>query len=169
MNRLLDCLVHYVSLKIWSITSHLPSPRKSRFFLDYTVNLWRSELYTDWRLFSGLRLNQDFFGLVEQQYGARPKQLQGGSKDVKEMNDWVSQETGGKVQRLLTKVPRNPGVITVNAAYFKGASRFPESSDCQPCRWCFGLSVSAPPRAFGWFKTQFHSKFSIQLRTRGRQ
>ncbi|XP_022600442.1 pigment epithelium-derived factor [Seriola dumerili] len=68
-----------------------------------------------------LRLKQDFFGLVEQQYGIRPKALQGGTKDVKEINDWVTQETGGKVQRLLTKaLSRNAGVNAVSAAYFKG-------------------------------------------------
>lgn len=58
---------------------------------------------------------------MEQQYGVRPKALLGGSKDVKEINDWVSQETGGKVQRFLAKpLPRNSGVNTVSAAYFKG-------------------------------------------------
>ncbi|XP_040906671.1 pigment epithelium-derived factor [Toxotes jaculatrix] len=68
-----------------------------------------------------LRLKQDFFALVEQQYGVRPKALLGGAKDVKEINDWVTQETGGKVQRFLTKpLPRNSGVNTVSAAYFKG-------------------------------------------------
>lgn len=54
---------------------------------------------------------------------------------MKEINDWVAQETGGKVQRLLAKAPRNPGVITVSAAYFKGTSQFPESSDCQSRRF----------------------------------
>ncbi|XP_049448666.1 pigment epithelium-derived factor [Epinephelus fuscoguttatus] len=68
-----------------------------------------------------LRLKPEFFDLVEQQYGVRPKALQGGTKDLKDINDWVSQETGGKVQRLLTKsLPRNSGVNTVSAAYFKG-------------------------------------------------
>lgn len=71
--------------------------------------------------FSGLRLKQDFFRLVEQQYGVRPKPLQGGSKDQKEINDWVSQQTGRKVQQFLTKpLPRTVGVYAVSAAYFKG-------------------------------------------------
>ncbi|XP_051250833.1 pigment epithelium-derived factor isoform X1 [Dicentrarchus labrax] len=80
-----------------------------------------------------LRLKQDFFALVEQQYGVRPKVLQGGSKDVKEVNDWVAQQTGGKVQRLLAAAfPRNAGgsgVNTVSAAYFKGkwVTRFGQS------------------------------------------
>lgn len=58
---------------------------------------------------------------MEQQYGVRPKALLGGAKDVKEINDWVSQETGGKVPRFLSKpLPRNAGVNTVSAAHFKG-------------------------------------------------
>ncbi|XP_054611597.1 pigment epithelium-derived factor [Dunckerocampus dactyliophorus] len=68
-----------------------------------------------------LRLKQDFFTLVEQQYGVRPKTLQGGSRDTKDINDWVAQETGGTVQRFLTKpLPRNAGINTVSAAHFKG-------------------------------------------------
>lgn len=77
-----------------------------------------------------LRLKQDFLTLVEQQYGVRPKVLLGGTKDMKDVNDWVSQETGGKVQRLLSSsFPRNPGVNTVTAAYFKGkwVTRFGQS------------------------------------------
>lgn len=74
-------------------------------------------------MLSGLRLKQEFFGLVEQQYGVRPKALLGGSKDVKEINDWVSQQTGRKVQRFLTKpLPRAAGISIVSAAYFKGKS-----------------------------------------------
>ena len=66
---------------------------------------------------------------MEQQYGVRPKTLQGGAKDMKEINDWVAQETGGKVQRLLSKpLPRNTGVNTVSGAYFKGTSNAPKSS-----------------------------------------
>ncbi|XP_041865104.1 pigment epithelium-derived factor [Melanotaenia boesemani] len=77
-----------------------------------------------------LRLKQDFFGLVEQQYGVRPTALTGGSKDVKEINDWVSQQTGRKVQQFLTKpLPRVVGVNVVSASYFKGkwATRFSQS------------------------------------------
>ncbi|KAI3374047.1 hypothetical protein L3Q82_022603, partial [Scortum barcoo] len=93
-----------------------------------------------------LRLKQDFFGLVEQQYGVRPKPLQGGTKDMKEINDWVSQETGGKVERLLTKTPRNPGVITVSAAYFKGkwVTRFSQSGVMENFQVDGGAPVHIP-------------------------
>lgn len=70
---------------------------------------------------------------------------------MKEINDWVAQETGGKVQRLLAKAPRNPGVITVSAAYFKGTSHFPESSDCQSRR--FERKARRLPLAVGRFST----------------
>lgn len=73
------------------------------------------------QMFAGLRLKQDFFKLVEQQYGVRPKALLGGAKDQKEINDWVSQQTGRKVQQFLTKpLPRTAAVTAVSAAYFKG-------------------------------------------------
>ncbi|KAF3840542.1 hypothetical protein F7725_006404 [Dissostichus mawsoni] len=77
-----------------------------------------------------IRPKQEFFALVEQQYGVRPKTLAGGPKDVSEINTWVSQETGGKVQLLLAKpLPRNAGVHTVSASYFKGkwVTRFGQS------------------------------------------
>ncbi|XP_041807530.1 pigment epithelium-derived factor [Chelmon rostratus] len=77
-----------------------------------------------------LRPKQEFFPLVEQQYGVRPKALQGGTRDMKDINDWVAQETGGKVQRFLTtSLPRSIGVNTVSAAYFKGkwVTRFGQS------------------------------------------
>uniref|UniRef100_A0A3Q1FR43 Serpin domain-containing protein n=1 Tax=Acanthochromis polyacanthus TaxID=80966 RepID=A0A3Q1FR43_9TELE len=92
-----------------------------------------------------LRLKQDFFALVEQQYGVRPKALLGGARDVKEINDWVSQETGGKVQRFLSKpLPRNSAVNTVSAAYFKGkwATRFSQSGALES----FQVDGAAPVR-----------------------
>lgn len=77
-----------------------------------------------------LRPKQEFLDLVEQRYGVRPKGLTVGGKDLKEINDWVSQETGGKVQRFLARATtRNPSVNTVSAAYFKGrwVTRFSNS------------------------------------------
>ncbi|XP_042354527.1 pigment epithelium-derived factor [Plectropomus leopardus] len=93
-----------------------------------------------------LRLKQDFFGLVEQQYGVRPKALLGGNS-MKDINDWVSQETGGKVQRLLTTpLPRNPGVNTVSAAYFKGkwVTRFGQSGNMESFQVDGGSPVRVP-------------------------
>lgn len=94
-----------------------------------------------------LRLKQDFLSLVEQQYGVRPKQLMGGARDMKDINDWVSQETGGKVQRLLAKpLPRNSGVNTVSAAYFKGrwVTRFGQSGASENFQLDGGVPVRIP-------------------------
>uniref|UniRef100_A0A4W5LJC3 Serpin domain-containing protein n=1 Tax=Hucho hucho TaxID=62062 RepID=A0A4W5LJC3_9TELE len=68
-----------------------------------------------------LRLKQEYFGVLEKQYGVRPKALMGGAKDVNEINDWVKQQTGGKVDRFMSKpLGRNSGVVPLGAAYFKG-------------------------------------------------
>nr|XP_020442890.1 pigment epithelium-derived factor [Monopterus albus] len=94
-----------------------------------------------------LRVTQDFFTLVEGQYGVRPKALLGGARDMKDINDWVTQETGGKVQRFLTKpLPRNPGVNAVSAAYFKGkwVTRFGESRVLQNFQVDGGASIRIP-------------------------
>lgn len=92
-----------------------------------------------------LRLKQDFFKLVEQQYGVRPKALLGGAKDTKEINDWVSQQTGRKVQQILTKgLPRTASVNAITAAYFKGGwlTRFSQTGAQEN----FQLENEAPVR-----------------------
>lgn len=79
---------------------------------------------------SGLRLKQEFFTAVEQQYGIRPKALQGGNRDTKDINEWVASETGNKVQRILPKpLAKNPGVNAVAGAYFKGESHHDENAE----------------------------------------
>ncbi|XP_014858996.1 PREDICTED: pigment epithelium-derived factor isoform X2 [Poecilia mexicana] len=94
-----------------------------------------------------LRLKQDFFKLVEQQYGVRPKALLGGAKDTKEINDWVSQQTGRKVQQFLTKaLPRTAGINAISAAYFKGGwvTRFSQGGVQQDFQVENGAPVRVP-------------------------
>ncbi|PWA24660.1 hypothetical protein CCH79_00016179 [Gambusia affinis] len=94
-----------------------------------------------------LRLKQDFFKLVEQQYGIRPKALLGGAKDTKEINDWVSQQTGRKVQQFLTKgLPQTAGVNAISAAYFKGGwvTRFSQGGVQQDFQVENGAPVRVP-------------------------
>ncbi|KAM6984620.1 pigment epithelium-derived factor [Aplochiton taeniatus] len=92
-----------------------------------------------------LRLKQDFFGLVERQYGVQPKALVGGAKDVKEINDWIKQQTDSHVSDFLTKpFPRNGGVFPISAAYFKGrwVTRFSQTGLMEN----FKLDGEAPTR-----------------------
>ncbi|KAJ0003875.1 hypothetical protein NQD34_010089 [Periophthalmus magnuspinnatus] len=94
-----------------------------------------------------LRLKQEFFSLVEQTYGTRPKALQGGNKDQKDINDWVSQQTSRKVQNILSQaLPRNPGVTAVTAAYFKGkwVTRFGNSGSMGQFQVDASTSVQVP-------------------------
>ncbi|XP_037834941.1 pigment epithelium-derived factor [Kryptolebias marmoratus] len=94
-----------------------------------------------------LRLKQDFFKLVEQQYNVRPKALMGGAKDLKEINDWVSQQTGRKVQQFLSKpLPRTAGVNAVSASYFKGkwVTRFSQSGGLENFQVDGGAPVQIP-------------------------
>ncbi|KAF5896409.1 pigment epithelium-derived factor, partial [Clarias magur] len=75
------------------------------------------------RLLIGKRLrpNLEYLNSVEKQYGERPQTLMGGPREVKPVNDWFKQRTGGKVDRVLgAALPRNPTVVPVGAAYFKG-------------------------------------------------
>ena len=70
-------------------------------------------------------MKQEFFSLVENQYGVRPKALVGGAKDTKDINDWVKQQTGGLVERLLSgplagapgSSPSPPHTSKVNRPY----------------------------------------------------
>lgn len=63
----------------------------------------------------------DFLNTVEKQYSERPQTVMGGARELKPINDWFKQKTGGKVDRVLSSaLPRNPSVVPVGAAYFKG-------------------------------------------------
>lgn len=88
----------------------------------------------------GLRLKQEFLALVEKQYNVRPKAVLG--KDIKEINDWVSQQTGRKVQGFLaSNFQRNSGANAVSAAYFKGRSDSPKHIGLPvlfSLMWCSG-------------------------------
>ncbi|GAA6093940.1 pigment epithelium-derived factor [Tachysurus ichikawai] len=75
------------------------------------------------RLLIGKRLrpNLVYLSTIEKQYGERPQTLMGGARELKPVNDWFRQHTGGKVDRVLgTALPRNPAVVPVGAAAFKG-------------------------------------------------
>lgn len=87
-------------------------------------------------LSAGLRPKPEFLTLVEQQYGVRPKGLAGGAKDAPDINEWVAQQTGRKVQRFLTKPfarSPNPGVNPISAAYFKGSETPPQKGGPDHC------------------------------------
>ncbi|XP_023646788.2 pigment epithelium-derived factor [Paramormyrops kingsleyae] len=81
-----------------------------------------------------LRVRLDYLNAVEKQYGVRPKVLLGSVRDVKDINDWVKQQTGSKVDRFLTSpFPRGAGLVPLSAGYFKGrwVTRFTQSGNLE--------------------------------------
>uniref|UniRef100_W5LQV1 Serpin domain-containing protein n=1 Tax=Astyanax mexicanus TaxID=7994 RepID=W5LQV1_ASTMX len=92
-----------------------------------------------------LRLKMEYLNAVEKQYGERPQTLMGGARDLKTVNDWFKQQTGGKVDRVLaTALPRNSAVVPVGAAHFKGkwTTRFSQAGRMDE----FQLDGQAPTR-----------------------
>lgn len=78
-------------------------------------------LHISFMFASELRLKLEYLNNVETQYGVRPQTLMGGARDLKAVNDWFKQKTGGKVDQILSSaLPRNTAVLPVGAAYFKG-------------------------------------------------
>ncbi|KAK1157532.1 pigment epithelium-derived factor-like [Acipenser oxyrinchus oxyrinchus] len=77
-----------------------------------------SRVYIDKKL----RLKVNYLNAVEKEYGVRPKALNGSPRaDLKEVNDWVRQQTGGKIAHFLSaSLPRNMGVLPLGAAHFRG-------------------------------------------------
>ncbi|XP_056449760.1 pigment epithelium-derived factor [Gadus chalcogrammus] len=94
-----------------------------------------------------LRPKQDFFAVVERQYGVRPQTLTGGAKDLKDINNWVKQQTGNTIARFLAKaLPRNAGVNLVGAGFFKGkwVTRFGQSGAMEEFQLDGGATVRVP-------------------------
>ncbi|MGH0177491.1 UNVERIFIED_CONTAM: hypothetical protein FKN15_075099 [Acipenser sinensis] len=75
--------------------------------------------------FRELRLKEDYLNVVEKEYGVRPKALTGSPRaDLKEVNDWVRQQTGGKIAHFLSaSLPRNMGVLPLSATHFRGLAQ----------------------------------------------
>ncbi|XDV39058.1 hypothetical protein PO909_008353 [Leuciscus waleckii] len=68
-----------------------------------------------------LRLRLEYLNSVEKQYGVRPQTLGGGARDLKTVNDWFKQQTGGKVEQVVpSPLSRKTALLPVGAASFKG-------------------------------------------------
>ncbi|XP_006006153.1 pigment epithelium-derived factor [Latimeria chalumnae] len=68
-----------------------------------------------------LQAKEDFLNQVESNYGVRPKILVGIPKaDLRDINEWVSQQTETQIKKFLRKFPMNPSVLLFTAAHFNG-------------------------------------------------
>lgn len=58
---------------------------------------------------------------LEKAYRIRLKILTGNSQtDLQELNNWVRQQTKGKILRFLKDMPTDVSIFLAGAAYFKG-------------------------------------------------
>ncbi|XP_015277356.1 PREDICTED: pigment epithelium-derived factor [Gekko japonicus] len=68
-----------------------------------------------------LRMKMGFVSELEKSYGFRPRVLTGNPRvDLQETNNWVQQQTNGKVIRFLREIPDGISILLLGAAYFKG-------------------------------------------------
>ncbi|KAL7853647.1 hypothetical protein AOLI_G00204910 [Acnodon oligacanthus] len=107
-----------------------------------------------------LRLKLEYLNAVEKQYGERPQMLMGGPRDQKSVNDWFKQQTGGKVDRVLTApLPRSSEVVPAGAAYFKGKwiTRFGQAGKMDE----FRLDGVAPARIAVMQQSNYPVKMGI--------
>lgn len=70
-----------------------------------------------------LSIRQSFIDVVTHAFGAdvRPSSLD--MTAIREMNDWVSERTHGRIPSIVTTIDSNQAMLLVNAIYFKGAWR----------------------------------------------
>ncbi|XP_006260666.2 pigment epithelium-derived factor [Alligator mississippiensis] len=68
-----------------------------------------------------LRMKVGFPSQLEKAYRIRLKILTGNSQtDLQELNNWVRQQTKGKILRFLKDMPTDVSIFLAGAAYFKG-------------------------------------------------
>lgn len=64
-----------------------------------------------------------FVSRLAKSYGARPKLLTGNAQsDLQDINNWVQQQTKGKIVKFLKEIPTGISIFLIGAAYFKGKS-----------------------------------------------
>lgn len=67
------------------------------------------------------QINQDFAARVSESYGAQAQSVEAwDAATIERMNAWVSDNTGGKIQKMIDEVGPQTFLILLNALYFKG-------------------------------------------------
>uniref|UniRef100_K7G561 Serpin family F member 1 n=1 Tax=Pelodiscus sinensis TaxID=13735 RepID=K7G561_PELSI len=67
-----------------------------------------------------LRMKIGFVSQLEKSYGARPKVLTGNANsDLQDINNWVQQQTKGKMVKFLKAIPTSISICLIGAAYLK--------------------------------------------------
>ncbi|NWI16925.1 PEDF factor, partial [Crypturellus soui] len=68
-----------------------------------------------------LRMKPGFHSQLEKSYKMRLRTLSGNSQlDLQEINNWVRQQTKGRIMRFMKEMPSDVSILLAGAAYFKG-------------------------------------------------
>jgi serpin B len=68
----------------------------------------------------GPRLRPDFLGVLRRRYGAPPRTVDfSGPSAVAAVNDWVAEQTRGRIERLFEQLGADTRLVLANAVYLK--------------------------------------------------
>lgn len=66
-------------------------------------------------------MKSTFHGQLEKSYKMRLRALSGNTQlDLQEVNNWVRQQTRGRILRFMKDMPTDVSILLAGAAYFKG-------------------------------------------------
>ncbi|NXU58293.1 PEDF factor, partial [Turnix velox] len=69
-----------------------------------------------------LRVKPGFHSQLDKSYKMRLRALSGNSQlDLQEINNWVRQQTKGRIMRFMKDMPTDVSILLAGAAYFKGS------------------------------------------------
>jgi serpin B len=104
-----------------------------------------------------LAVHQSFVDTVKRVFDAEVRASDFGAGTIKQMNDWVSANTNGKIPTIIDEIPDSLVMCLINAIYFKGTWR--EQFDPAQTR---EMQFSSPGGA-QMVKTMHRAKSTIKL------
>ncbi|XP_030078000.1 alpha-2-antiplasmin [Microcaecilia unicolor] len=108
------------SLHIDTVTCLHSTLKSARKELTKTILSIAARIYTK----KGFQMKEKFLKRSESFYGAKPVNLIGKSDDdLKAINKWVKEVTGGKITKFLSYLPEDLVLLLLNAVNFKGLWR----------------------------------------------
>ncbi|NXA20742.1 PEDF factor, partial [Ibidorhyncha struthersii] len=83
-----------------------------------------------------LRVKPGFHSQLEKSYKMRLRALSGNTQlDLQEINNWVRQQTKGRIMRFMKDMPTDVSILLAGAAYFKGKNKILHFIFCKIGAW----------------------------------
>ncbi len=117
------CMPQDVFHKSFSeLLKNMKNEKNGKYMLDIANALWIQKDFL---------LLENFETIMRDEYGGNffYVNFSNSSQALKQINDWANEQTHGKIQKILNKIPLQTRLILTNAVYFKGtwASEFTTS------------------------------------------